>query len=237
MLPEDAIECLSLDEGSERPVVSLYLVVGAQDYALRVLRALEDVQRQWDGTPVSLADLIVLGGCAAVEKAAKDAGFEVEVPFTAGRTDASQEQTDVESFAVLEPTADGFRNYLGKGHRRRAEQTIAHGKMPAVVGVAQHRERAAFPLANAAEPLQIRRRNGQHVALLRLVAPDLARAHARLFAGNRAQVEGRAQCRARALAQVVIRVREAAPDRGVDRDGLIDWVRGEDNIGVVASIA
>ena len=66
---------------------------------------------------VSLADLIVLGGCAAVEQAAKNAGYDVEVPFAPGRTDASQEQTDVESFAVLEPTADGFRNYLGEGTR------------------------------------------------------------------------------------------------------------------------
>ena len=65
---------------------------------------------------VSLADLIVLGGCAAVEQAAKNAGHDVQVPFSPGRTDASQEQTDVESFAVLEPTADGFRNYLGHGH-------------------------------------------------------------------------------------------------------------------------
>ena len=63
------------------------------------------------GKKVSLADLIVLGGCAAVEEAAKSAGHDVEVPFTPGRTDASQEQTDVESFAVLEPMADGFRNY------------------------------------------------------------------------------------------------------------------------------
>ena len=75
-------------------------------------------RRPAGGTRISLADLIVLGGCAAVEKAAKDAGFDVEVPFTPGRTDATQEQTDVESFAVLEPTADGFRNYLG---RRPAE--------------------------------------------------------------------------------------------------------------------
>ena len=73
---------------------------------------------------VSLADLIVLGGCAAVEQAAKNAGHDVQVPFTPGRTDASQEQTDVESFAVLEPTADGFRNYLGKGHRRPAEHLL-----------------------------------------------------------------------------------------------------------------
>ena len=66
---------------------------------------------------VSLADVIVLGGCAAVEEAAKNAGHDVQVPFSPGRTDASQEQTDVDSFAVLEPTADGFRNYLGNGHR------------------------------------------------------------------------------------------------------------------------
>ena len=70
---------------------------------------------------VSLADLIVLGGCAAVEQAAKNAGYDVQVPFAPGRTDASQEQTDVESFAVLEPTADGFRNYLGQGHHVPAE--------------------------------------------------------------------------------------------------------------------
>ena len=71
-----------------------------------------------------MADLIVLGGCAAVEAAAKNAGHDVTVPFTPGRTDASQEQTDVESFAVLEPTADGFRNYLGKGHVRTAEELL-----------------------------------------------------------------------------------------------------------------
>ncbi len=80
--------------------------------------------RQAGGQQVSLADLIVLGGCAAVERAAKDAGFDVEVPFAPGRTDASQEQTDVESFAVLEPTADGFRNYLGKGDQRPTEQLL-----------------------------------------------------------------------------------------------------------------
>jgi len=73
---------------------------------------------------VSLADLIVLGGCAAVEKAAKDAGHEMKVPFRPGRTDATQEQTDVESFAVLEPDADGFRNYLGEGHEVPAEHLL-----------------------------------------------------------------------------------------------------------------
>ena len=73
---------------------------------------------------VSLADVIVLGGCAAVELAAKNAGRDVEVPFSPGRTDAVQEQTDVDSFAVLEPTADGFRNYLGNGHRRSAEELL-----------------------------------------------------------------------------------------------------------------
>ena len=93
----------------------------------KVLRTLEGIQKAFNdaqagGTKkVSLADLIVLGGCAAVEQAAKNAGHDVRVPFTPGRTDASQEQTDVESFAVLEPTADGFRNHLGKRHQRPAE--------------------------------------------------------------------------------------------------------------------
>jgi catalase-peroxidase len=82
-----------------------------------VLQTLEGVRKgfnsaQSGGKMVSLADLIVLGGCAAVEQAAKNAGYDVQVPFTPGRTDASQEQTEVESFAVLEPVADGFRNYL-----------------------------------------------------------------------------------------------------------------------------
>jgi len=95
----------------------------------RVLHTLEGVQQQFNaaqagGKQVSLADLIVLGGSAAVEQAAKVAGSDITVPFTPGRTDASQEQTDVESFAVLEPTADGFRNYLGKGHVRPAEQLL-----------------------------------------------------------------------------------------------------------------
>ncbi|GIH13040.1 catalase/peroxidase HPI [Rugosimonospora africana] len=91
-----------------------------------VLRTLEGVQESFNasqtgGKKVSLADVIVLGGAAAVEQAAKNAGYDVEVPFTPGRTDASQEQTDVESFAALEPAADGFRNYLGKGTRLPAE--------------------------------------------------------------------------------------------------------------------
>ena len=88
----------------------------------RVLQTLEEIQTEFnssqsDGKMVSLADVIVLGGCAAVEEAAKNAGHDVQVPFSPGRTDASQEQTDVDSFAVLEPTADGFRNYLGNGHK------------------------------------------------------------------------------------------------------------------------
>jgi catalase-peroxidase len=82
------------------------------------LQTLEQIQQDFNGSQsngkgVSLADLIVLGGCAAVEQAAKSAGHDVTVPFAPGRTDASQEQTDVDSFAVLEPTADGFRNYVG----------------------------------------------------------------------------------------------------------------------------
>ncbi|UWP87514.1 catalase/peroxidase HPI [Dactylosporangium fulvum] len=95
----------------------------------KVLQTLEQIQQQFNAQAggnkqVSLADLIVLGGSAAVERAAKNAGFDIEVPFTPGRTDALPEQTDVESFAVLEPTFDGFRNYLGKGHRRPAEQLL-----------------------------------------------------------------------------------------------------------------
>jgi catalase-peroxidase len=94
-----------------------------------VLRALEGIQQEFNSSQsgnkqVSLADLIVLGGCAAVEQASKNAGRDVEVPFTPGRTDATQEQTDVESFAVLEPAADGFRNYLGKGHQLPAEALL-----------------------------------------------------------------------------------------------------------------
>ena len=93
------------------------------------LKALETIHRdfngaQSDGKRISLADLIVLGGCAGVEQAAKHAGHDVKVPFAPGRTDASQDLTDVESFAVLEPTADGFRNYLAEGHRRTAEELL-----------------------------------------------------------------------------------------------------------------
>jgi catalase-peroxidase len=95
----------------------------------KALSTLTGVQQEFNRAQtgkqrVSLADLIVLGGCAAVEKAAKDAGHDVAVPFEPGRTDASQEQTDVESFAVLEPVADGFRNYLGSGLRRSPEAEL-----------------------------------------------------------------------------------------------------------------
>ncbi|CAL9339923.1 Catalase-peroxidase [Streptomyces sp. enrichment culture] len=92
-----------------------------------VLSTLESVQRDFNAgstRQVSLADLIVLGGSAAVERAAKEAGFQIEVPFAPGRVDASQEETDAESFAALEPTADGFRNYLGKGNRLPAEYLL-----------------------------------------------------------------------------------------------------------------
>jgi catalase-peroxidase len=94
-----------------------------------VLRTLEAIQKEFNGAQsngkkVSLADLIVLGGCAAVEQAARNAGHDVTVPFTPGRTDASQEQTDVEAFAVLEPAADGFRNYLKDGRGRSAEELL-----------------------------------------------------------------------------------------------------------------
>ena len=93
-----------------------------------VIAKLESIQGEFNSAAgdkaVSLADLIVLGGAAAIEKAAKDAGVDVTVPFAAGRTDASQEQTDADSFAVLEPTADGFRNYLDAGHSRPAEALL-----------------------------------------------------------------------------------------------------------------
>ncbi|MCX4856258.1 catalase/peroxidase HPI [Streptomyces canus] len=92
----------------------------------QVLRVLEGVQAEFNtgAKKVSLADLIVLAGAAGVEQAAKDAGYYVEVPFTPGRVDATEEHTDVESFAALEPVADGFRNYLGKGNRLPAEYLL-----------------------------------------------------------------------------------------------------------------
>jgi catalase-peroxidase len=92
-----------------------------------VLERLGEVQAAFNGAggaQVSLADLIVLAGSAAIEKAAKDAGHDVTVPFTPGRTDASQEQTDVDSFAVLEPRADGFRNYLRAGEKLQPETLL-----------------------------------------------------------------------------------------------------------------
>ncbi|MFB7942873.1 catalase/peroxidase HPI [Streptomyces sp. NPDC004779] len=110
--------------------------------------ALEAIREEFaagrsDGTRISLADLIVLGGCAAVERAAKDAGHEVTVPFAPGRTDAAQEDTDVESFAVLEPRADGFRNYLRPGEKlspetllldRASMLTLTAPEMTALIG-------------------------------------------------------------------------------------------------------
>jgi catalase-peroxidase len=103
--------------------------VNDPDRLALVIRTLEGIQEEFNasatgGKKVSFADLVVLGGVAAVEKAAKDAGTPVEVPFTPGRTDATQEQTDVESFSHMEITADGFRNYRGKGHRLPGEYLL-----------------------------------------------------------------------------------------------------------------
>jgi len=103
--------------------------VNNPDELATILQTLETIQQDFNdasagGKQVSLADLIVLGGCAAIEQAAKDAGHEVEVPFTPGRTDASQDQTDVEAFAVLEPRADGFRNYLRSGEKLPPETLL-----------------------------------------------------------------------------------------------------------------
>ncbi|MGW0758292.1 catalase/peroxidase HPI [Streptomyces sp. NPDC002814] len=119
--------------------------VNNPDELAQVLRVLDGVQAEFNSgaKKVSLADLIVLGGAAAVEKAAKDAGADVEVPFTPGRVDATEEHTDAESFAALEPTSDGFRNYLGKGNRLPAEYllldranllTLSAPEMTALVG-------------------------------------------------------------------------------------------------------
>jgi catalase-peroxidase len=113
-----------------------------------VLKTLEGIQQEFNaaqkgGKKVSLADLIVIGGDAAIELAAKKAGVDVTLPFRPGRTDASQAQTDVESFAVLEPDADGFRNFLGEGHTVPAEHllierafrlTLSAPEMTALVG-------------------------------------------------------------------------------------------------------
>ena len=95
----------------------------------RVLQVIEGIQKEFNaaqsgGKRVSIADLIVLGGCAGVEQAAKKAGHDVAVPFTPGRTDASQGQTDVKSFAVLEPVADGFRNYMKTKYAVSAEELL-----------------------------------------------------------------------------------------------------------------
>jgi catalase-peroxidase len=103
--------------------------VNQPDQLATVLRTLEGIQQafnaaQTGGKQVSLADVIVLAGGAAVERAAKDAGFDVQVPFTPGRADAAQDQTDVESFAAIEPKSDGFRNYVGKGNRLPAEYLL-----------------------------------------------------------------------------------------------------------------
>ncbi|MEO1203042.1 MAG: peroxidase family protein, partial [Pseudomonadota bacterium] len=99
------------------------------DELAKVLKRLERIQQRFNRAQrgdkrVSLADLIVLGGAAAVERAAEQAGHDVAVPFTPGRTDASQAQTDVDSFAVLEPRADGFRNYFGGGNRRSPAELL-----------------------------------------------------------------------------------------------------------------
>ncbi|HIK46575.1 MAG TPA: catalase/peroxidase HPI [Leptolyngbyaceae cyanobacterium M65_K2018_010] len=103
--------------------------VNQPEQLAKVLQTLEGIQTEFNGAQaggkkVSIADLIVLGGCAGVEQAAKQAGYEVTVPFQPGRTDASQEQTDVQSFAVLEPKADGFRNYLKAGQTLSAEELL-----------------------------------------------------------------------------------------------------------------
>jgi catalase-peroxidase len=97
--------------------------VNQPDQLAKVLQTLEGIQNEFDKT-VSMADLIVLAGCAGVEKAAKNGGHDVTVPFTPGRMDASQQQTDVESFSVLEPAADGFRNYLKTRYAVSAEELL-----------------------------------------------------------------------------------------------------------------
>jgi catalase-peroxidase len=122
--------------------------VNQPEQLAEVLATLEDIQKKFNqsqsgGKKVSLADLIVLGGCAGVEQAARKAGYDVTVPFTPGRTDATQEQTDVEAFAALEPVADGFRNYLKSKYAVSAEAllvdraqllTLTAPEMTALVG-------------------------------------------------------------------------------------------------------
>lgn len=115
--------------GRLRLVPQINWAVNRPDHLPGVLRAIEKVQQDFNasqttGKLVSMADLIVLGGCAAIEKAAELAGHSVSVPFTPGRCDASQEQTDVSSVAFLEPSADGFRNFVGKMHDRHAEELL-----------------------------------------------------------------------------------------------------------------
>ena len=119
--------------------------VNNPDELAKVLTRLGEIQKDLDksGTKISLADLVVLGGSAGIEQAAKTAGYEIEVPFTPGRTDASQEQTDIASFAVLEPKADGFRNYYGKDNylpplemlvERANRLTLTVPEMTALIG-------------------------------------------------------------------------------------------------------
>jgi catalase-peroxidase len=103
--------------------------VNSPDELAKVLTRLESIQKDFNraqsgGKKVSLADMIVLGGAAAIEQAAEKAGYEMQVPFTPGRMDASQAQTDINSFAALQPTADGFRNYFGDGNRRSPAEML-----------------------------------------------------------------------------------------------------------------
>ncbi len=115
-----SVVLINVEEQTVHAFVLLRRRIGKSTILLNlatVLKTLEGIQKEFNkaqsgGKMVSLADLIVLGGCAGIEQAAKNAGHDVKVPFTPGRADASEEQTDVESFAVLEPAADGFRNYM-----------------------------------------------------------------------------------------------------------------------------
>jgi hypothetical protein len=129
VIAETGSVAIVTNEGNEGMCTVMPRVHVAVTGIEKVLPTLEEIQKEFngsqsDGKMVSLADVIVLGGCAAVEQAAKNAGHNVKVPFSPGRTDAVQEQTDVDSFAVLEPTADGFRNHLKVGHQRSAEELL-----------------------------------------------------------------------------------------------------------------